>query len=144
MISFDQLRKALTRIDVQLNSRQINDLLADLLPNPQSGFSSGGTTVWGDSQSITNIQRWNHAHATIEQWRSQVDRHIRAEELGLRLLDFALRVSADNPASIGHVRDANELLDDLDIEPREGFYLDPDMALAEARTKFYEAVHRLQ
>jgi len=60
MISFDDFKKALDRHRVVLSSRQINDILNDLLPNPQCGFSVGGVNVWGDKESIELVRRWQH------------------------------------------------------------------------------------
>lgn len=60
MISHDQFAKALERQKIALTDRQINLLLLDLLPNPQSGFSVGGVQVWGDSRSIRQVRNWHH------------------------------------------------------------------------------------
>jgi hypothetical protein len=146
MISFDQARKAFDRARIVCSDLQLSNFLNDLLPNPQAGFSVGGANLWGDSFSINRVKSWHHAHEITEQWRSQVDanqqRAMRAEELGIRCLDFALRVSAMNPASAENAPGlAVSLLTAHNIEPREGFFLDDGDSQADARTKFYAAAH---
>lgn len=61
MISHDQFAKALERQRIVMSNLQINALLNDLLPNPQSGFGVGGVEVWGDQRSIKTVQEWHHA-----------------------------------------------------------------------------------
>lgn len=65
MISHDQFAKALERQNISLSDRQINLLLLDLFPNPQSGFSVGGVSVWGDSRSIRQVQNWHHDSVAV-------------------------------------------------------------------------------
>lgn len=126
MISFDQARKACDRLRITVSNLQLANLLHELLPNPQTGFSCGGVNVWGDPRSIDAVRRWQHA--------------TRTEELTIKLLDFVLRVSAANPAHVGSYRNlAVQLLEDHNIEPRKGFYVSQDAALADARTKLYAA-----
>jgi|GEM_PF-3646332 len=60
MISHDQFARALARQGIVLSNLQINALLLDLLPNPQSGFSVGGVQVWGDHRSIEAVRAWHH------------------------------------------------------------------------------------
>ncbi|WOF44331.1 hypothetical protein KNJ79_05210 [Sphingopyxis indica] len=60
MISHDQFTKALERAHVRATPEQIAQILTDVLPNPQSGFSCGGVTVWGDKRSIDAIRAWHH------------------------------------------------------------------------------------
>lgn len=59
MISHDQFAKALERHRIVLSNAQINALLNDLLPNPQSSFSVGGAMLWGDSYSIKQLRKWH-------------------------------------------------------------------------------------
>lgn len=146
MISFDQLRKAMNRVGINADLRQMNELLNDLLPNPQSGFSCDGATVWGDRQSIDKVRDWNHLASTIMSWRSQHDaqqgRAMRSEELGIRALDVVLRLSAENPAHVGSYRNlAVSFLEAHGIEPREGFFHDEAASKRDARSKFYAAAH---
>ena len=164
MISFDNARKALDRAGITMSNLQLHHFLAELLPNPQCGFGVGGVNVWGDAKSIEQVKRWNHDSSNIatyadtlrrerdqhvsatNDWRAQVDalqqRAMRAEELGIKLLDFVLKVSAENPAHAGTtVNSAIGLLMTHNIEPREGFYIRPEDGLADARTKFYDAAH---
>jgi hypothetical protein len=65
MISHDQFAKALERQRIVLSNLQINALLNDLLPNPQSGFSCGGVTVWGDEKSIKAVRNWHHDSTAV-------------------------------------------------------------------------------
>ena len=146
MISFHDMRRALDKLGITMSNLQLNNLMNEVFPNPQSGLSCAGATVWGDSHSIKEVRRWNDAHATIKQWRTQHDaqqaRAMRAEELGIRCLDFALRVSAENPAHVGSYRNlAVSLLTAHNIEPREGFFHDDGASERDARTKFYDAAH---
>lgn len=146
MISFDNARRALDRAGVVMSNLQLNRFLNELLPKPQAGLSVGGVNVWGDQESIRQVRHWNDSHAVRDQWRQQVDsnqqRAMRAEELGIRCLDFALRVSAMNPASAGHAPAlAVSLLTAHNIEPREGFFLDDGDSEADARSKFYATAH---
>lgn len=150
MISFHDARRALDRAGIVMSNLQLNKFLNELLPNPQSGLSCMGANVWGDSKSIDMVKGWLHDSGNLQSlsrsWRGQVDslqqRAMRAEELGIRCLDFALRVSAMNPASAGHAPGlAVNLLTAHNIEPREGFFLDDGDSEADARTKFYDAAH---
>jgi hypothetical protein len=61
VISHDQFAKALKRQRIVMSNLQINALLNDLLPNPQSGFGVGGVQVWGDERSIKTVREWHHA-----------------------------------------------------------------------------------
>ncbi len=65
MISHDQFAGALARQGIVLSNLQINALLLDLLPNPQSGFSVGGVQVWGDKRSIEAIRAWHHDSTVV-------------------------------------------------------------------------------
>jgi len=60
VISHDQLAKALERVYIRATPTQIAQILADLLPNPQCGFSTQGFTVWGDHRSIEAVRAWHH------------------------------------------------------------------------------------
>jgi hypothetical protein len=94
--------------------------------------------------NVLTFESWrNMPKGTSEQWRSQFDamqaRAMRAEELGIKLLDFVLRISASNPAHNASAGLAAQLLEDHGIEPREGFFHTQDAGLADARSKFYDA-----
>lgn len=65
MISHDQFDKALRRQNIVLSPSQINALLNDLLPNPQSGFGVGGVQIWGDNKSIEAVRRWHHDSTAV-------------------------------------------------------------------------------
>lgn len=163
MISFDQARKALQRANIPASDRQIAAFLADVLPNPQSGFSCDGATVWGDNHSIDKVKGWNREASTVpafratikhereghatstRQWRSQVDglqnRAIRAEELGIKMLAFIAQLANSNPAHNASAALAHQFLEDRGITPHDGFFHTQDAAVADARTKFYDAAH---
>jgi hypothetical protein len=53
MISHDQFAKALQRQLIIMSNLQINALLNDLLPNPQSGFGVGGVREWHHAATAT-------------------------------------------------------------------------------------------
>jgi hypothetical protein len=65
MISHDQFAKALERHRIVLSNLQINALLNDLLPNPQSGFSVSGVVIWGDRKSIDAVRTWHHDSTAV-------------------------------------------------------------------------------
>lgn len=61
MIRFDTLARAIRdHIHTSASDAQINRILVDILPNPQSGFSVGGVQVWGDKRSIDAVRAWHH------------------------------------------------------------------------------------
>jgi hypothetical protein len=149
MISFHDMRRAMDKLGIVMSNLQLSNLMNEVVPTPLSGLSCAGATVWGDRKSIEIVKNWLHNSSTISQWREQVDRNqqraMRAEELGLKLLNYVLCQSASNPASRGlAVNEAIGLLQQLGVEPRESFYVNLDDALADARTKFYDAAQPKQ
>lgn len=145
MISFDQARKALDAAGITMSNLQLHRFLAELLPNPQCGFSVSGVVVYGDRQSIEKVREWNHSAASIPSWRRQFDgmqqRAMRAEELGIQMLAFIASIAASNPAHNASAALAGQFLEDRGIEPHEGFFHDQAAALMDARSKFYAAAH---
>jgi len=145
MISFHDVRRALDKLGITMSNLQLSNLMNEVVPNPMSGLSCAGANVWGDKKSIDIVEGWLHSDSTIRQWREQVDanqqRAMRAEELGIQMLAFIASLANSNPAHNASAALAGQFLEDRGIEPHEGFFHTQDAALADARTKFYDAAH---
>lgn len=102
MISHDQFAKALDRHRIVLSNLQINALLNDLLPNPQSGFGVGGVQVWGDSKSIKAVRHWQHdSTAMVPALRQRMDEGFTEANVETAMcLWEALDAERNNPNSL--------------------------------------------
>ena len=76
MISHDQFRRVLEKHRIVMSNLQINAVLNDLLPNPQSGFGVGGVYVEGDAKSIDEVRKWHHdSTAVVPELRARLADH---------------------------------------------------------------------